>query len=62
MTLTGFVTCFEIESCYTAMLQDYVVPQLHQQNALNDTFFYINPMHHRVSHRAKKQRTSLYTG
>ena len=24
--------------------------------------FYINPKHHRVSHRAKKQRTSPYTG
>ena len=25
-------------------------------------FYYINPMHHRVSHRAKKQRTLPYTG
>lgn len=35
-TPTGFVTCSVTGSRYTAMLQNYVIPELLQRNALND--------------------------
>ena len=35
-TLAGIVTCFITASRYTAMLENYVIPNLLQRNAGND--------------------------